>query len=252
MNVCIFVSRYENQTKLMLRSLLFFLKLSLYWLFFFTLYRLVFILVYPSKIPAGKYSEAMTTFLYGLRLDASTIAYLISIPLILWAIQQFVKNNFLNILNHYYNLLLISLIALLCISNIAMYGEWNSLINFNSLYYLIAPAKMFPYLTTLELVGVIIGMVIVIAFFVLLFRILILMVLPYSTGKMSKKIIVISIAAPIVFLIMRGGTQQMPINESSACYSQTLFIDHVSINPVWHLGRTAFLGVEEEREKNSK
>ena len=126
-----------------------------------------------------------------------------------------------------------------------MYGEWNALINFNSLYYLIAPAKMFPYLTTLELVAVIIGVVVVMALFVLLFRILILMVLPYSTGKLSHKIIIISVAAPIVFLIMRGGTQSTPINETFACQSDIKFVNHVSVNPIWHLGRTAFLGVEE-------
>ena len=111
---------------------------------------------------------------------------------------------------------------------------------------------MFPYLTTLELAGVLIGVAIVIAIFVLLFRILILMVLPYSTGKISHKIIVISIATPVVFVIMRGGTQQTPINETFSCYSETRFIDHVSINPVWHLGHTAFLGVEEDEVKKEE
>lgn len=229
----------------MLRGLLYFLKLSVYWLLFFTMYRLAFILIYPAKIPIGKYSEAMTTFLYGLRLDASTIAYLITIPLILWAIQQFIKKNFLNKINHFYNLAMISAITLLCISNIAMYGEWNALINYNTLFYLVRPAAMFPYLTTLELIGVCMGAAAVIAIFVLLFRIMLLMVIPYSTSNTSRKLIVISILFPTVFLIMRGGTQQAPINETSSCYSETMFIDHVSINPVWHLGRMTLLAIEE-------
>jgi hypothetical protein len=229
----------------MLRGLLYFLKLSLYWLIFFTLYRLCFILIYPGKIPAGHYAEAMTTFLYGLRLDLSTIAYLITIPLILWSIQQFVKKNILNQINHIYNLVMISAITLLCISNIAMYGEWNSLINFNTLYYLVAPAKMFPYLTTLELIGVCAGATVVIAIFVLLFRAMILMVMPYSTTTTKRKMIVIPILFPIVFIIMRGGFQQAPINETVSCYSETLFIDHVSINPVWHLSRMSLQALEE-------
>jgi len=233
----------------MVRGLIYFLKLSLYWLLFFTLYRIIFILIYPGKIPDGKYSEALMTFLYGLRLDASTITYLITIPLILWAIQQFIKKNILNRINHFYNLALISTITLLCISNIAMYGEWNALINYNTLFYLFVPAKIFPYLTTLELICVCIGMAAVIAIFVLIFRVMILMVLPYSTSAMSRKLIVIPILFPIVFLIMRGGTQQTPINETFSCYSEIRFIDHVSINPVWHLGRTVFLGVEEENKK---
>ena len=237
----------------MLRSFFFFLKLSLYWLLFFTLYKIAFILIYPGKIPDGKFSEAMMSFVYGLRLDASTIACLIAIPLILWSLQQFFKKNFFNRFHHYYNLALITLTTVLFISNIAMYGEWNALINFNTLYYLLAPAKIFPYLTTLELAGVIIGVVVVITLFVLLFRVMILMVLPYATSRLSTKVIVISAAAPVVFLIMRGGWQQTPIDETFSCYSDTRFIDHVSINPVWHLGHTAFLGVEEiEKEEQEK
>ena len=229
----------------MLRGLLYFLKLSFYWLIFFTLYRLCFILIYPNKIPKGHYSEALTTFLYGLRLDISTIAYLITLPLILWAFQQFIKKNFLNKINHFYNLAMISATALLCISNIAMYGEWNSLINYNTLFYLVAPAKMFPYLTTLELIGVCIGMAVVIAIFVLLFRMMLLMVIPYSTTGTKRKVIIISLVFPCVFIIMRGGLQESPINETSSCYSQTMFIDHVSINPLWHLGRMTTLAMEE-------
>ena len=234
----------------MLRGLIYFLKLTLYWLLFFTVYRIIFILIYPEKIPDGKYSEALMTFLFELRLDASTITYLITIPLILWAIQQFVKKNILNRINHFYNLALISAIAVLCISNIAMYDEWKALINYNTLFYLLVPTKIFPYLTTLELICVCIGVAVVIAIFVLIFRMMILMVLPYSTSTMSRKLIVIPILFPIVFLIMRGGTQRTPINETFSCYSEIRFIDHVSINPVWHLGHMTILALnEDETEK---
>lgn len=236
----------------MLRGLLYFLKLSLYWLIFFTLYRVCFILIYPNKIPDGKYAEAWTTFLYGFRLDIATIAYLITIPLILWAIQQFIKNNFLNKVNHFYNLAMISAITLLCISNIAIYGEWDALINFNTLYYLVAPAKMFPYLTTLELVGVCLGMAVVLAIFVLLFRVMILMVMPYSTTTLQRKLMVIPILFPVVFVIMRGGFQRIPINETVSCYSDAKFIDHVSINPVWHLGHMSLLAIQEPEEEANK
>ena len=236
----------------MFRGLLYFLKLSLYWLIFFTAYRLCFILIYPNKIPTGKYGEAWYSFCYGFRLDLATISYLITIPLILWTLQQFMKKNFLNRINHFYNLAMISVITLLCISNIAMYGEWNSLINYNTLFYLVVPAKVFPYLTTLELIGVCIGMAVVIAIFVLLFRVMILMVIPYSTSNRIKKIVVIASLFPVVFIIMRGGTQQAPISEIGSCHSDTQFINHVSINPVWHLGHMSLLALQdlEDSEAN--
>ncbi|MFI5164020.1 MAG: hypothetical protein ACHQHP_02110 [Bacteroidia bacterium] len=232
----------------MLRSILYLLKLSLYWLIFFTLYRVCFLLIYPGRIPHDKLSEAMLVFFYSIRLDASTIAYLIGVPFILWAIQQFIKNNILNRINHFYNLVLISATTVLCISNIAMYGEWNALINYNTLFYLAAPAKMFPYLTTLELVGVFIGVAVVISIFVLLFRFMILMVIPHSTSKMIYKMIFVPVTFPILFFFMRGGTQDAPINETFSCYSETKFFNHVSVNPVWHLGHMVLLAIEEPKK----
>ena len=235
----------------MLRSLLYFLKLAAFWMIFFTLYRIIFLFVYTDKIPDGKTSEALMAFFYSLRLDFSTLAYLLSIPLILWGIQQFVKKNFLNRVNHYFNLALITFITLLCISNIGMYGEWNALINYNTLYYLLEPAKMFPYFSTLQLIGAFIGVAAVIALFVLLFRVMILMVIPYSTGKMIYKLVIVPLSLPLAFLIMRGGTQASPINERSSCFSEIQFIDHVSINPVWHVGHMAFVAVEEDETKKT-
>ena len=139
---------------------------------------------------------------------------------------------------------MISVVTLLCISNIAMYGEKNSLITYNTLYYLVAPAKVFPYLTTLELIGVCIGAAVVIAFFVLLFRIMVLMVMPYSTTNISRKIIVISILFPVIFIIMRGGVQSVPIDETASYHSESIFINHVSLNPVWHLSRLTLIAID--------
>jgi len=234
----------------MLRSLLYFLKLATFWMIFFALYRIIFLLVYTDKIPDGETSEALMVFFYSLRLDFSTLAYLLVIPLILWAIQQFIKKNFLNRINHYFNLALIVLITLLCISNIAMYGEWNALINYNTLYYLLEPAKMFPYFSTLQLIGTFIGVAVVIAFFVLLFRVMILMVIPYSTGKIIYKLIIVPLSLPVAFLILRGGTQDSPINEISSCFSETQFMNHVSINPVWHLGHMSMMAAEEKETQD--
>jgi hypothetical protein len=236
----------------MLRGLLYFLKLTLYWLIFFTLYRLAFILIYPNKIPEGKYNEAITTFLFGLRLDLSTITYLSILPLILWSIQQFIKNNFLNKINHIYNLAMISIITLLCISNIAMYGEKNSLINFNTLYYLVIPAKVFPYLTTFELIGVCIGAVVVIAIFVILFRVMILMVMPFSTSNICIKLTVILILFPITFIIMRGGIQPVSLDENISYHSESMFINHVSVNPVWHLSKLTLRAIDEPERMTTK
>jgi len=231
------------------RSLLYLLKLFLFWEIFFSLHRLSFILIYTDKIPEGMFSESLLSFFYSFKLDLSSIAYLMAVPAFLWGIQQFVKKNILNRMNHFFNLALISLVTVLCISNIAMYGEWDALINYNTLIYLTKPALMFPYLSTLQMIGVFIGTAAIISLFVLLFRVMMLMVIPYSTSKMQLKICVISFILPAMFIVMRGGFQQMPVNESSACFSESQFINHAAINPVWHLGHMTLLAWKEPEEK---
>lgn len=228
----------------MLRSLLYFLKLIIYWLFFFTLYRICFLIIYANKIPDGTLSESLMVFYHSIRLDFATIGHLIFIPFVIWALQQFTKANLLNHINYIYNVILIISITLLCISTIALYDEWNALINYNTLHYLISPAKIFPYLSTIGLIIVSIGAVVVITIFILLFRLLILMVIPYSTEKMIYKIIILPIAFPLLVIMMRGGVTANSINERSACFSKTKFFDHISVNPVWHLSHMTALAIE--------
>lgn len=229
----------------MRRSLIYFIKLFLYWLLFFILYRTIFVLCYPGRIPDGKFLESLLVFWYALRLDASAIAYLISFPLILWAVQQFVKKNLLNRINHYYNLAMIVAAALLCMADISLFEERNSLLDYSSLL-LLTPAKIFPSLTTLELIGVFIGIAAIIAIFVMLFRVMMLMALPYSTSTLLRKLIVIPILYPVTFVVMRGGFGQTPISENDFRFSDVEFFNQASINPAWHLGHSVFQTKKEE------
>lgn len=222
----------------MLRSIIYLLKLSAFWLLFFTIYRVCFFLCYIKHIPEDKTTEAILIFWNALRLDISAISYLILIPYVLWVMQQFMKANLLNRINHFYNLALITTLSILCISNIAIYGDMKSLINYNTIYFMVDPAKNFPYMTTLELIGVCIGAAIIISIFVLIFRVLILMVIPHSTNKLILKLLIAPIFIPILFTTLRGGTQKTPINESFVSTSSEEFFNTVCVNPVWHLGQT--------------
>jgi hypothetical protein len=228
----------------MRRSLIYFTKLILYWLLFFSLYRVCFILIYSHQISGHTFLQGLIVFYHSFRLDMATIGYMILFPFVMWVIQQFFKDNFLNHIHYVYHIILISASTLLCISTIALYGEWNTLINYNTLHYLISPSKMFPYLSTWELVAVAGGAALVITLFILLFRLLILMVIPYSTRKPIYKIAVIPIAIVLLIVMMRGGFKYSSINEKSAFFSPVKFYDQVSVNPVWHLSYMTALAIK--------
>lgn len=229
----------------MVRGLLYFVRLSLYWMLFFFVYRILFLFIYPGRILKGEITEALYVFIFSIRIDMSTIAYLICFPAILWGLQQFIKKNFLNLINHFYNIVLIVSLSAVCIANIVTYESRGRLISFNTLYYLISPSQMFPLLSTFELIAVTIGFVAIIAVFILLFRVMILMVMPYATTTVLRKIVFVSLVFPTLFIFMRGGLQPIPINESSAYYSDTEFLNHVSVNPAWYLGKKTLLAFKD-------
>ncbi|MFH1005755.1 MAG: hypothetical protein V1781_09755 [Bacteroidota bacterium] len=224
----------------MIRSLLFLAKLALYWLIFLTLNRIIFLITYSGNIPEGKFIEAILSFYYAIRLDASVIAYLIFFPMILWAVQQFVKKNFINHINYYYNLAMIVVLSLFLTINMIAYGKTGTHINLLTLEYITHPVEAFYLLTAWQNIEVFIIISLVIVSFTLFFRRMILMVIPFTTNPIVFKVIAIPIIVPFIFLILRGGIQQQPINKTFVYYSDVQFFNDAAVNPIWLLGHDVF------------
>jgi hypothetical protein len=212
-------------------------RLSVFWLLFFALFRVLFIIYHHAKIPDGEHSETSLSFIYGLRLDLATISALIFIPYLLWSFQQFYKNRFIHLLNLGYNISLIVIVSVLSIFNIKIYGEYGTMMNTEDLVYLLYPKEAVTFLSIWSLL-LLLGTSAFIAFLgIKAYR---RNITNFSLPVENKiiKTIQIAIIPFLLFIAFRGGFQNVPINEDESHYSNLNINNDIATNNIWYLGHS--------------
>ena len=212
-------------------------RLSIFWFAFFALFRVLFIIYHHAKIPDGQHSETSISFLYALRLDLATICVMLFIPYVLWSLQQFYKNRLIHRMNLAYNILLISIVSILSIFNIKIYGEYGTLMNTEDLTYILYPKEAVTFLSVWSLL-LLLGAS---AFFAYLGirsyrRNITSFSLPFD-NKISK-IVQIVVFPILLFFGARGGSQAVPINEENSHYSSLKINNDIATNNIWYLGNS--------------
>lgn len=220
-----------------MKSMLRFLfRLLTYWLLIFLVFRFIFIFTVKPWLTEASFTQVLLTFIYGIRLDLSAIAYMITIPFFLKTAQQIRQRKILDSIFKAYHAVILLIVILVYSGNMVVYEHWDILINNRAVAFLADPVEVFASATW----GLIFfGMIGIIAAFLLCWFIFLRAVIPSFTGDgPGKKVTILSIplSAAMIFLIMRGGLQQIPINESASYFSKYHQLNHIATNPIWHLG----------------
>jgi hypothetical protein len=213
------------------------LRLAIFWFLFFAMFRVLFIIYHHARIPDGQHSDTSMSFLYALRLDLATTCALLIIPFFLWAFQQFNKNRIIHLLNLGYNIVVISLICILSIFNIKLYGEYGTLMHSEDLVYLLYPKEAQAFLSVWSFFLLLAAS----AFFAWIGirayrRNITSFSVPYE-NKVSRIAQLIIIPA-LLFLGLRGGTRALPVNENDSRYSGVQINNDIATNNIWYLGHS--------------
>lgn len=221
----------------MLKSLLFFLRLFLFWLLFFFIDRLIFILIYHDKLVTVPFKETAATFYHAIPLDLSMTAYIAVIPLlsyIFWLLngRKVVEIKWISI----YNLVLVFVCSVLSVVNFNIYREWGSKVNakamsfaFNSPTEAMASSASSP-------VGLSISLLIllfVIGFF--LQRYVVSRKLSFTQNPIWLRAILCVALLFGNFLLIRGGLRGSPITQSMGYFSKEQLLNNASVNTEWNL-----------------
>jgi len=215
------------------------LRLTIFWFLFFALFRIIFIVYHHAKIPDGQHSETSLSFFYALRLDLATICAMLFIPYVLWSLQQFYKNKLIHQINLGYNILLITIVSILSIFNIKIYGEYGSLLNTEDLVYLLYPKEAITFLSIWSLLLLLASA----AFFAYIgIRSYRRNITSFSLPFENKKIKIAQIILfPIcLFIGVRGGSQAISINEKKVHYSHIKINNDIATNNIWYLGNSIY------------
>lgn len=217
--------------------LLLLLKMFCFWWFIFIVNRFVFILFFFQKFAGVAWQDVPATFLHGMLLDWSAVCYVLVIPLLIFPVQQFVAINFYRAFLLFYVTAVLLLVSFVSVFDLAIYDDWGTKLSYRAIHFLKYAnegASFIAFSETLELLVVMLLQVIIGIFvFQKLFR--------YKTYRFhwDKKWIIPALLLQVLILGilplgMRGGWQQIPINESSAYFSKYEVVNDAAVNTFWN------------------
>ena len=208
----------------------------LFWLLFFELSRALFLGYQHAATAKLSWPTILATFGYGLRLDASAAAYVCILPFLLLIIGSLLPRLPLKKVLGGYSLVIGLVLALLITADLELYRAWGFRLDDTPLQYLNSPAEMAASAGSaplLLLLGALAGLL---ASGWWLYKKVVgpLAPLPAWFGR-GRATLVGLLYAALLIVPLRGGTQQIPVNQSDVYFSRTAFANHAALNAPWNL-----------------
>jgi phosphoglycerol transferase MdoB-like AlkP superfamily enzyme len=221
----------------MLRSLFSFIRFFVFWLIFSVITRITFELYFIDKLRNADFSEIIQTFLYGMRIDASAAGYICVLPALVFIINWFIpKTHIKSLWLRVYVYFCIFIISLVTILNLNIFREWGTKISFrvfDTLYH--SPSEAVASTGSSP-----IGLSLAIGTFLFVAGVVLSnYIIDYKFKKPELSIYIKPFAALLLaglnLLVIRGGLQVAPINQSMAYFSDKLILNQCALNTEWNL-----------------
>ncbi len=220
----------------MLKHIRYFFRIAFFYVILFFFYRLSFLLIFHEQVQGVSLAETCLSFFYGLRMDLSTIAYILIVQLFFLLLSFLFQTRLTDIFLRIYHLVVITLLTIIQTGDVIVYHFLKSLLNWRVLSYLAEPGEAVASVTWQQAV------LIVFSFSILLIAEIYFFKKYFSektqqekkSGVLSKVFVTLSLPV-ILFISMRGGIQKLPINESSVYYSSNQLLNFSAVNGAWHL-----------------
>ena len=219
-------------------SLLFNISYFFLWISYFIFARFFFLLFYFEKTKELEFNTILKTFLYGIQLDTSFSAYLCIIPFLLIIFSTFINTAIIAKIIKWYSYLLLIFITLLLIIDASLYEAWGVRLDTTLLAYIDTPEVMIASVSTYQMISGILFWFITSYIFIVIFKNII--------NKNSKKISIKNwLHIPLLLLLtgalilpIRGGLQEIPVNQSNVYFSSKMFANHAAVNFIWNFSNT--------------
>lgn len=218
-----------------------FLLLILYWFLIFFIGRISFyacLIPLLEGVPLAKILQSLYT---GLRLDLSTIGYLISLSVVLFSLYLLRQKKLLLSTIDSINYVFIIIYVLTFVGEACVYREWKAKLSMQALQHFMHPSEVFKTTST-GLTFLFFGLsAILIAIFLKIYQ------LRFSASKIQfypTKSLIKKAITSFLFLIVglffsviciRGGFQAIPIQSSDAFFCTTPIVNDAAVNPFWNI-----------------
>ncbi|TGE14536.1 LTA synthase family protein [Hymenobacter elongatus] len=209
----------------------------LFWLVFFVSTKAVFLLYHFPKAAALPAGSLPRVFGYGLRLDASATAYLSLVPFLLLVIGSALPPRFFPTrLLQFYTAVLGVVVAFFAVADLELYRAWGFRLDATPLQYLDSPAEMAASAGSAPLLvmGSMLAGVLVLGWWLYQKIVGPIPTLPPGFGR-GRAVLASVLYLALLIVPLRGGVQQIPINQSDVYFSSVPFANHAALNLPWNV-----------------
>lgn len=205
----------------------------------FWIFKALFLIYHSNVYAPFPAKEIFLVFLHGSRLDMSFSAYITLLPLLLLFLSSFFRPHLFKKLILWYTFILLPVIALISVADLEIFRWWGFRIDSSLFKYLKTPKE--------ALASAAVSPVFLLVFLVIFFSVLICWLysrgldrkidLPVPPGLLRSLLnaLVLLLFVPLMFLLIRGGTQLAAINQSTVAFSNNQFLNQAAVNAPWNL-----------------
>ncbi len=139
-----------------------------------------------------------------------------------------------------YSAVMGTVLALLLLADLGLYHAWGFRLDATILPYLSSPREVLASAGSTPLGGLLLALAAVMLAGTALYRVLVsrLPALPAGFGR-GRAALAGLLYTILLIPVLRGGVQQIPVNQSDVYFSTFPFANHAAINPAWNLADTA-------------
>ncbi|UCH14535.1 MAG: sulfatase-like hydrolase/transferase [Bacteroidales bacterium] len=237
----------------------YFITYILFWYTFFIICKLLFLCYHNSQSFELSFIDWSNILVHGIRLDLSSIGYILAFPVVVLMFTSFLKNNLLYYVLNVYTLIIIVTTVVFTTIDLELYKYWGFRLDNTPLLYINKPGEMLAsvrwdtlVISLVFIVGFSAGLI---CFYLKYIAVIIKNIMP---GKLKTAILFLLIL-PSLIIPVRGGFDTSPVNLSAAYFHENSFANHAAVNLLWNIGfsftneetsSNPFIYYEEDEAKN--
>lgn len=217
-----------------------FLREYFFWLIFFFICRSIFLLYNVDELKGISFRETISAFWNALYLDTSMASYFLCFSFLWFSLFGFFNQKIFLIINRVYVVVILFVFSLITVSELKIYDEWGTKLNIKGIRFLEHPSEVINSTGTSFLIAgfIAVGILSFIGFY--LHKKICRTeteIIPFRKRWLGSTIFFITI--PILLVLgIRGGVQQIPIQQSDAYFSKHNVLNLASVNSGWNLGQS--------------
>lgn len=216
------------------RLVLSMLKHYLFWLVLFAFSRLLFLIWNREELTDASTGHILFAFVKGLYVDTAMACYLLVFPYLAITITALTAKQKVMNVNRYIHGVLFFAFFLLILSELTIYDEWHTKLNYKALWFFGNPSEVFNTASWTQTISILlfstVGTIISLWCYRKIFT------EEFHEAQRSRRFAVSTLVVPLVLFIgIRGGFHTIPVQLSDAYYSKYNVLNLASLNSPFNL-----------------